>query len=165
MMSLSLLLLFVCLLSFIGSISALCLNILGAKAKWAASAGATGSIVSLFLLGLAFDRDDSQAAARLGSVRQEICAEQTGTIKPSSWGSSKPGIAEGTVGERSSGQIAGAASTEELEAKRRAEVAKAEEIAAREQRQRGEGRRRGSAPASRRCQSRSGDSARACRTG
>jgi flagellar biosynthesis GTPase FlhF len=132
MMSLSLLLLFVVLLSFIGSISALCLNILGAKAKWAASAGATGSIVSLFLLGLTFDREDDQTAAKLDTLRQEMCAEQTGTIKPPSREPSKSGLAEGSVGERGSGQIAGAASTEELEARRRAEVAKAEEIAARE---------------------------------
>jgi hypothetical protein len=134
MMSFWFLLLSVCLLLLTGSVGTLCFRNVRSKAKWLASAGASGSIVGLVLLGLPFDTGDHQMARKLGPLMEEICpsAERTGTIKLSSSAPSRPGLTELVVEEAPLGQRVETAGTEEVEARIRAELAKAEEVEARE---------------------------------
>ena len=122
MMSFWFLLLSVCLLLLTGSVGTLCFRNVRSKAKWLASAGASGSIVGLVLLGLAFDTGDHQMARKLGPLMEEICpsAERTGTIKLSSSAPSRPGLTELVVEEAPLGQRVETAGTEEVEARIRA---------------------------------------------
>ncbi len=134
-MSLSLGILSLCLLLLTGSIIALCFHRLRPKAKWAASASASGFTVSLLLLGLSFDRE----AQQLGLVVKEICpcAEQAEVTNSTR----KEEAAEGKEAEHEARRLTGVevrqraklAVTEEAQARRRVEVARIEEAEARQQ--------------------------------
>jgi septal ring factor EnvC (AmiA/AmiB activator) len=134
-MGLSLGILSLCLLLLTGSIIALCFHRLRPKAKWAASASASGFTVSLLLLGLSFDREAQQS----GLVVKEICpcAEQAEVTNSTR----KEEAAEGKRAEHEARRLTGVevrqraklAVTEEAQARRRAEVARIEEAEARQQ--------------------------------
>src|SRR5271165_5179240 len=129
MMTLSLAILSLCLVILTGSMIALCFHRLRLKAKWAASASASGFIVSLLLLGLSFG-GEGQQGPKLGSPVAP-CAEQV-DVTNSTGERSTAGVAKGREVEDEAQQRVEAARAEEAEARQRAEAARAEEIEARQ---------------------------------
>jgi hypothetical protein len=123
-----------CLFFLTGSIIALFFHSVRPEAKWAASASASGLIVSFLLLGLSSDREDQQGREFGSLIRADRrSAEQAGVTEASVCEHSKAEVAAAKAEEAEAKRQAEAAKAEEAEARRQAEAAKAEEAEARRQ--------------------------------